>query len=599
MRSTEFANYKLLDRLEAAPLGELYKAYNYDTRDIVSLLLLPDEFRDLKDFEVKRTLGDLLETADAKLTHHGLVHLIHVGCRQGKHYVEMEFVRGKTLAQHVEDKGPSTPEDVIRVLRCVAEALEVAHSKSVVHRAVSPYSILLLEDGEAKLGNFGMARLVVGLRKYLGRKADKLLTGPPVLDEKCLSPEQREGSPGDERSDIYGLGATMFFMLKTRRPTDMSEFPALGSAPPIYELIRRMMNPDHRKRIQSGEAVLMALDHLDELAAGELPSAVIHVSKPPEQKLPLEVGGDPSDTLLWDTNQLDVLRSKWVEDKPFPEFQDRAHPVQKPRPPSPEGEDAAASHTRTPAREVGEGYQPAFQALVVDDVPKESFEQRNRDMALARKRANIQLIFGIALNLVLFLIALKLALPLIEKYRTGSSGSAPEQAGPREYGEPAPAPSIRSTRPVVIPRESGQAPQTPAPTEGIPTESGTPAAKPVQGAREKKAPLPSQAEPGESRPAPTPKPGLATEGQTKEPAATQPLEKDPMKADFMKDEPFSYYQDPDWAKKGKGTVRIVIPDWQKKRAEMTEKEKQEEKSGAKKSKKDTREPAEPAEQPKP
>ena len=574
MRTSEFANFKLLDEIEDAPLGELYKAYNHDTKDVVALLLLPEELRDLKEREVESLLADIRATADAKLTHHGLVHVLHVGCRQGRHYVEMEFVKGKPLQRHVENKGPLSPDSASRILRCVAEALNVAHGRGVFHRAVSPSSIILLDDEEAKLGGFGMARLVIGLQKFLGRKADRLISKDAFPNEAYLAPEQREG-PGDERADIYGLGASLNFMLTRKALTDSGQLPAPGAAPPIYDLVRRMTMADRRKRIQSCEAVLMALDHLDEVAAAQMPSMSAPPSKP-EQKLPAEVGGDPSDTLLWDTNQLETLRSKWVEEKPIPEFQERAHP--------PKGTSAPVEEEAPGKAGVPSGYQSAFQPLVMDEsaLPaeaKKSAAERSQQLALARRRAAVQLVFGIAVNLILLGIVLLMVMNLLGKRKQAATPATDEQSGPREYGKPPEKPTLSSPRPSLIPKETGtteKAPSEETPkTEAFPEPPKAAAAPEKPPAAEEAKPEPKPAGPAETKPEepkPGKKPGADKSAEPEKEGKQKAAEKDPMKADFMKDEPPSHYSDPDWAKKGKTTVRIVIPGWHKKKDDTSEEE---------------------------
>ena len=80
MRASEFANYKLLDAIEDAPWGQMYKAYNHDTKDVSSLLLLPDELRDFDERDLEPLLKDLRAVAAAKPAHHGMIHVIQVGC---------------------------------------------------------------------------------------------------------------------------------------------------------------------------------------------------------------------------------------------------------------------------------------------------------------------------------------------------------------------------------------------------------------------------------------------------------------------------------------------------------------------------------------
>jgi hypothetical protein len=322
-------------------------------------------------------------------------------------------------------------------------------------------------------------------------------------------------------------------------------------------------------------------------AAEAMPSAAAPAERPSE------VGGDPSNTLLWDTRQLEALRAKWQEKKPAAEPQPQAKP---PVEEAPEEEVEKAELAG-----VEEGYQPAFQPLFIpgEGLPageKRPILERQAQMALARRRANVQLIFGVALNVVLFLIALKLALPLIERYKTGGEPAPPTEASPREYGKPVPQSPLPGARPIPIPRETDTTQEGTAPPKSdSPASPSEPKAAPRSVPSTPSLQQPKSAEPDKSKPSESKQPtkrkpalnesrsgpapekeasargGPASGGGENEAKAGTP-EKDPMKADFMKDEPFSYYQDPEWAKKGKTTVRIVIPDWHKKKSDASDEE---------------------------
>lgn len=312
----------------------------------------------------------------------------------------------------------------------------------------------------------------------------------------------------------------------------------------------------------------MALDHLDELTAGAAPSASPPAPKTTRPQLPDEVGGDPSDTLLWDTRQLEALRAKWTDSKGPSEPADEVAQAEE-RPPT-DREEPRKAADQQPAEG---GYRPAFEPYFVDSSalpnPEEAAKERNAKLRIARRRATIHLVFGIGLNLVLFIIALKLALPFIQRY--WSAPAPPEQRGPREIGQPQQPSAGPSDRPVPIPRE-GETPTEPANTQPesrpakVSKEEAPPEAAPmpvkkveVPSPTGKAETAPPEEKPGEAKPSPKSKLPVTKKEET------QPAEKDPMKSDLMKDEIPSYYDDPNWAKKGKRTVRIVIPDWHKKK----------------------------------
>jgi hypothetical protein len=298
--------------------------------------------------------------------------------------------------------------------------------------------------------------------------------------------------------------------------------------------------------------------------------------------LPDEIGGDPSDTLLWDTQQLEALRAKWTGSSGLSEPAAEA-PQAEEHPPTDKDEAEKTADRRQAEGGVQGGYRPAFEPYVVDSSalpnPEEAAKERKAKLQAARRRATIQLIFGIALNLVLFLIALKLALPFIQKLMASSAPA--QQTGPREIGQPEQPAAGPNDRPVPIPRE-GETPSEPADAKPesapakaskleAPPEPAKPAPVPVKEVEipsptPKSESAPPEDKPVEAKSSSKPKPPVAAKEES------QPPEKDPMKSDLMKDEIPSYYGDPNWAKKGKRTVRIVIPDWHKKKDETSDAE---------------------------
>ena len=124
----------------------------------------------------------------------------------------MEYVHGEDLRQLIRKVGRLSPGQAIAIARQVCHGLEEAHKLNVVHRDLKPQNIMLDDDGNARIMDFGIARSLTG----------KSLTGVGVLigTPEYMSPEQVEGKDVDQRSDIYSLGVILYEMVAGRRPFD-------------------------------------------------------------------------------------------------------------------------------------------------------------------------------------------------------------------------------------------------------------------------------------------------------------------------------------------------------------------------------------------
>src|SRR5438105_5147288 len=143
--------------------------------------------------------------AAARLNHPGVVSVYDTGSDDGVHYIVMEYVAGRTLAQILEQEGRLQPERAAEVARSVAQALSFAHSNGIIHRDVKPANIMLGSQGGVKVMDFGIARALSS--HTLTRTATVLGTA------SYLSPDQAQGEAVDASSDIYSLGVVLYEML--------------------------------------------------------------------------------------------------------------------------------------------------------------------------------------------------------------------------------------------------------------------------------------------------------------------------------------------------------------------------------------------------
>ncbi|MBK8986787.1 MAG: protein kinase [Chloroflexi bacterium] len=206
--------YQLLEKLGRGGMAEVYKGYQESLDRYVAIKLMHAFLVSEQDFlqRFKREAK-----AMASLRHPNIVAIYDFDVyRDDIYYLVMEYVSGGTLKQKLEELAQRQEalslERAVQIALQVAEALEYAHSRGMVHRDVKPANIMLNEDSRAILTDFGIVKLVGG--QSMAYTATGALIGTPSY----MSPEQAMGKPGDERVDIYALGVLLFQMTTGQLP---------------------------------------------------------------------------------------------------------------------------------------------------------------------------------------------------------------------------------------------------------------------------------------------------------------------------------------------------------------------------------------------
>jgi tRNA A-37 threonylcarbamoyl transferase component Bud32 len=204
-----FGNYELVEEAGRGGMGVVYKARQLDLERIVALKMILSSRLASAD-EVRRFHQEA--RAAAGLRHPNIVGIHEVGQVHGQHYFTMDFVSGRSLAKLIE-AGPLDPDRAARLMATVARAVHYLHGHGVVHRDLKPSNILLDDEGEPLVTDFGLA-------KVFQDDKDRTQTGAILGTPSYMAPEQARGQSAEisPRTDVYSLGAVLYELLTGRPP---------------------------------------------------------------------------------------------------------------------------------------------------------------------------------------------------------------------------------------------------------------------------------------------------------------------------------------------------------------------------------------------
>lgn len=261
--------YQIIEELGRGGMGRVYKALDTELNEKIALKLLRPEVS--ADEEAIERFRNELKMA-RQVSHKNICRMYHLTKEEGNYYITMEYVPGEDLKRLIRKIGQMPVGRTVSIAKQVCEGLAEAHGLGIVHRDLKPQNIMVDEGGNVRIMDFGIARSLM----TKGITDAGVMIGTP----EYMSPEQVEGKPVDQRSDIYSLGIILYEMVTGRVPFEgdtpftigvkhKSELPRdpreLNPQIPadLSALILRCLAKDKESRYQSAEGLLAELTRIE------------------------------------------------------------------------------------------------------------------------------------------------------------------------------------------------------------------------------------------------------------------------------------------------------------------------------------------------
>jgi Tol biopolymer transport system component/predicted Ser/Thr protein kinase len=286
------SHYELIEKVGEGGMGVVYKARDTQLDRLVAIKVLPAD----KVANPDRKLRFVQEAkAASALNHPNIVTIHEIGSDDGADFIVMELIAGRTL-DHLIPRGGLKPAEVLKYAIPVADALARAHAAGIVHRDLKPGNIMIGDDGQIKLLDFGLAKLS-GLHDAsdaeLTRRESPETEEGRILGTVCyMSPEQAEARKVDGRSDIFSFGSVLYEMATGKRafmgnskistlasilqgdPRPATEIHA-GVPRELEKIIQRCMRKDPAWRYQSAADLKISLSDLQREIENGVPEAAL------------------------------------------------------------------------------------------------------------------------------------------------------------------------------------------------------------------------------------------------------------------------------------------------------------------------------------
>ncbi|MFC2141993.1 protein kinase [Acidobacteriota bacterium] len=228
------SRYRIIEEIGRGGMGRVYKAEDLELNITVAIKLIRPRYSASPRF-IERFKKEVLSARS--ISHENVIRIFDFGEERGIKYFSMEYIKGQNLREFMRTSGPLSTKRAIELVRQICYALRAAHNHGIIHRDLKPSNIMIDNNGQAYVMDFGLARSISGLEP----KKPKAIEGTP----KYMSPEQIRRDELDHRTDIYSLGLILYEML-TGQPAFDADSESEYLEKQVKELPRlpNQINPD-------------------------------------------------------------------------------------------------------------------------------------------------------------------------------------------------------------------------------------------------------------------------------------------------------------------------------------------------------------------